>query len=62
MLTQLSSDFFARSPVLAWPLFALGLFLCVFVSVSLRALLGRSDQMRQLAELPMQDSEVDGNG
>ena len=58
MLSQLSSEFFARSPLLAWPVFALGVFLCVFVAVSARALLGRRDEMQRLAELPIRDSEV----
>jgi hypothetical protein len=58
MLSQLSAEFFARSPLLAWPVFALALFLCVFVAVSLRALLGRRDDMQRMAELPLRDSEV----
>ena len=57
MLTQLSAEFFARSPLLAWPVFALALFLCVFVAVSLRALLGRREDMLRMAELPIRDSE-----
>lgn len=62
MLSQLSSEFFARSPLLAWPVFAMGLFLCVFVSVSVRALFGRRDEMQRMAELPIQDSEVEEHG
>ena len=59
MLSQLSAEFFARSPVLAWPVFALALFLVVFVAVSVRALLGRRDEMQRMAALPIDDSEVD---
>jgi|tagenome__1003787_1003787.scaffolds.fasta_scaffold17497858_2 hypothetical protein len=62
MLSQLSAEFFARSPVLAWPVFALGVFLSVFVVVSLRALLGGRDEMQRLAELPIRDSEVNDHG
>ena len=58
MLSQLSAEFFARSPVLAWPVLALGIFFCVFVAVSARALLGRSEEMQRLSELPLQDAEV----
>lgn len=57
MLSQLSSDFFARSPLLAWPVIALGIFMCVFVSVSVRALLARRDEMQRMAELAIGDSE-----
>jgi hypothetical protein len=57
MLSQLSSDFFARSPLLAWPVVALGIFMCVFVVVSLRALLARRDEMQRMAELAVHDSE-----
>ena len=57
MMAQLSAEFFARSPLLAWPVFALALFLCVFLTVSLRALFGRQADMRRMAELPIQDSE-----
>lgn len=58
MLSQLSAEFFARSPMLAWPVFALGVFMLVFVSVSLRALLGRREHMQRMAALPVDDSEV----
>lgn len=57
MLSQFASDFFARSPVLAWPVFALSVFLTVFVAVTVRALLGRRDEMQRLAELPLSDAE-----
>jgi hypothetical protein len=57
ILSQLTAEFFARSPLLAWPVFALALFLCVFVTVSLRALFGRRDDMLRMAELPIGDAE-----
>lgn len=59
MLRQLSADFFARSPVLAWPVVALAIFFSVFLIVSLRALIGRKDEMQRLSELPLQDTEGD---
>ena len=59
MLSQLTADFFARSPLLAWPVFALALFLVVFVGVSARALFGRRDEMQRMAALPIDDPEVD---
>ena len=57
MLSQLANEFFARSPVLAWPLFALSVFVTVFVAVSARALLGRRDDMQRLSALPLSDAE-----
>lgn len=57
MLSQLASDFFARSPLLAWPLFALALFVSVFVAVTARAFLSRRDDIQRLAELPLADAE-----
>lgn len=64
MLSELSADYFARSPVLAYPIAALGLFLLVFVGVSLRALLRGRDELDRMAELPLQDAqeEVEQHG
>ena len=62
MLSQLSADYFARSPVLALPVFALVTFLSVFVFVSLRALLAKRDDLQRVAELPLADSEVKRHG
>ena len=62
MLAQLSAEYFARSPVLALPALALGIFFCVFVAVSLRALFARSEHMRHMAELPLAESETEHHG
>jgi hypothetical protein len=59
MLSQLSADYFARSPVLAFPVAALGLFLLVFIGVSLRALLRERTELDRMAQLPLQDSHPD---
>jgi hypothetical protein len=56
MLSQLSADYFARSPVLAFPIAALGLFLLVFIGVSLRALLRERSELDRMALLPLQDT------
>lgn len=61
MLTQLATHFFARSPVLAWPLLALGIFFVVFVAVSVRALSRERDVMQRMAELPLQNNEGHGH-
>jgi hypothetical protein len=57
MMRQLCSDYFARSPFLMFPMLALGLFVLVFVAVSVRALLARRDDVDRLAALPLSDSE-----
>lgn len=57
MLSQLSADYFARSPVLAYPIAALGVFLVVFIAVSLRAALRAQSDMERMAQLPLLDSE-----
>ena len=57
MLRHLSADYFARSPVLAFPVLALALFVIVYVAVSLRALRARREETERMAALPLSDSE-----
>jgi hypothetical protein len=57
MLSQLAAEYFARSPVLAFPIAALGLFILVFVGVSVRAMTRSQRDIASLAALPLQDSE-----
>lgn len=57
MLSQLTADYFARSPVLAFPIAALGIFLLVFIGVSVRAALRAQSEMERMAQLPLCDSE-----
>lgn len=59
MLGWISSDFFARSPVLIFPLVALCLFILVFTVVSLRVLLQDKDQLDRVSRLPLDDEGVD---
>ena len=59
MLSWIASDFFMRSPVLLYPLVALGLFMTVFIAVSLRAFLGNAERFEALARLPLEKGEVD---
>jgi hypothetical protein len=58
MLSQLCADYFSRSPVLAWPLVALVLFMIVFVAVTVGAMFGRREVMERHAALPLQSNEV----
>ncbi|HET8933515.1 MAG TPA: hypothetical protein VFN67_08755 [Polyangiales bacterium] len=57
MLSQLSADYFARSPVMAFPIAALGLFLLVFIGVSIWAMSRTQRDIEHLAALPL-----DGKG
>jgi hypothetical protein len=56
-MRQLSAEYFARSPLLVYPMIALGLFFVVFVVVSVRALRTRTSEIERLAALPLADSE-----
>jgi len=62
MLSQLSADYFSRSPVLAWPLLALVLFMIVFIAITVRAIFGRREVMERHAALPLESNEVTKHG
>jgi hypothetical protein len=66
MLSQFSADYFARSPVLAFPIVALGVFLLVFLGVSLWAVTRAPRDIERLAALPLHDTnnelEVEHHG
>jgi len=58
MLSQISSEFFARSPVLLLPVIALCLFGAVFLLVLARTVLAGRDEIERGAQLPLSDDEV----
>ncbi|MDD9939455.1 MAG: hypothetical protein OXU20_00205 [Myxococcales bacterium] len=58
MLSWISTEFFARSPVLVFPLIALGIFMTVFIAAAVRAARTDSERLDELARLPFDDSEV----
>lgn len=60
MMRLLTEDFFARSPVLAYPVLAMVLFLAVFLVVSVRALLSRRESLDELARMPLVDGDTQG--
>ena len=62
MFSQYCADYFARSPVLAYPMLALGIFIVVFVSVSIRALLQARTEVDHMASLPLSDTEDKRHG
>jgi hypothetical protein len=55
VISWLASDFFARSPVLLYPVVGLVLFMTVFATVSARALLRRREELDRLSRLPLDD-------
>jgi hypothetical protein len=57
MLGWFASDFFARSPVLVYPIIALAIFMTVFVTVSLRALFRPKSELERLAALPLTEDD-----
>lgn len=57
MLGWFASDYFSQSPVLIFPLVALGLFMTVFMVVSLRALFARKPNLDRLAQLPLESDD-----
>ncbi len=60
-MRQLSADYFARSPLLIYPLIALGLFFLVFVIISVRAMRTKRAELDRLAALPLFDSEPESH-
>lgn len=57
MLGWFASDFFARSPALVYPVIALGIFMTVFISVSLKALFLKKSEVDRLARLPLSEDD-----
>ncbi len=48
-----SAEFFARSPVLIFPLIALGIFFVLFVAIALRVMLTQREESDAAARLPL---------
>lgn len=57
-MSAMARDFFAASPVLAYPIAALGLFLAAFALVTWRALRQPRGEVESAARLPLDDEEV----
>ncbi len=57
MLGWFAGDFFARSPVLVYPIIALAIFMTVFITVSLRALFRPKSELERLAALPLREDD-----
>ncbi|MGD8862276.1 MAG: hypothetical protein PVI30_19850 [Myxococcales bacterium] len=60
MLSWISGDFFAQSPVLVYPMIAMAIFMLVFTGAALRAFLTPRSTLDELARMPLEDEgEVD---
>ena len=55
MLSLMAMEFFRQSPVLAFPLAALGLFMLVFLGVTIKTALTQKGDYEALARLPLTD-------
>ena len=59
MLSWLASDYFQQSPVLAFPVLALLIFMAVFTAMAYRAFRAPQKELDQLSMLPLGlDGEV----
>lgn len=57
MLSWFASDYFSQSPVLIFPIVALGLFMTVFMVMSLRAIFARKPALDRMAQLPLESDD-----
>jgi VIT1/CCC1 family predicted Fe2+/Mn2+ transporter len=62
MLSWISSDFFARSPLLALPVIALLLFMAVFAAAAVRAAIANRSQLERMARMPLEDESEARHG
>ena len=54
MLSFMAMDYFQKSPVMAFPLIALAIFMGVFFLVTLRAVLTKKTRWDAVAQLPLE--------
>ena len=54
MLSFMAMDYFQKSPVMAFPLIALAIFMGVFFLVTLRAVLTKKSRWESIARLPLE--------
>jgi hypothetical protein len=62
MLSWISGDYFARSPVLILPVVALLVFMTVFCATALRAALARRAEVEHMARLPLEGNDEVSRG
>ena len=56
MLSYMAKTFFSESPVLAYPIFALLLFLLAFLFIAIRVWRSNPAELERLARLPLDDA------
>jgi hypothetical protein len=54
MLSAFAAAFFAKSPVLVYPLVAMGIFMVVFVATAVRAVRIARPEAERMARLPLE--------
>jgi hypothetical protein len=62
VIRWLVSDFFAASPMLAFPVIALLVFFAVFIAVSLRAIRMANADVDRFAAMPLDGEQDERNG
>jgi cbb3-type cytochrome oxidase subunit 3 len=56
-MSAIARQFFADSPVIVFPIFALLLFVAVFIVVTVRALRTQPSEIDALARIPLADDD-----
>ncbi len=59
-MSEMTRDFFERSPFLILPIFALAIFTIAFVLIALRALFAKRNYIETVSNLPLREDEADG--
>jgi hypothetical protein len=62
MLGFMAMDYFRQSPMLAFPVLALAIFMLVFCLVSLRAVLTKKTRFEQISRLPLESVDERARG
>lgn len=57
MISWMASDFFASSPVLAYPLAALAIQFTVFCGMALRTLFANKSTIDRMSRMPLSEQE-----
>ena len=58
MIGWMATDFFAQSPVLAFPLLALGIFFSLFILVNVVLVVRGRGYYADVAQLPLEDDKA----
>ena len=62
MLGFMAMDYFRNSPLMAFPLLALAIFMGVFFLMTLRAVLTQKSRWEAVSRLPLEQTETPSEG